>query len=84
MNALKEVMSRDRWQAIKNSLHFNNNLLQANAGKDRLFYILPLIDNLLPKFKILSKSQMLVVDKQILPFKGRSSLKRYIPSKPHK
>nr|XP_050033781.1 piggyBac transposable element-derived protein 2-like [Dermacentor andersoni] len=80
-----EVMSRDRWQAIKNSLHFNdNNLLQANAGKDRLFKIRPLIDNLLLKFQILPKSQMLVVDEQIVPFKGRSSLKQYVPSKPHK
>ncbi|KAH7975557.1 hypothetical protein HPB52_003168 [Rhipicephalus sanguineus] len=27
---------------------------------------------------------MLVVDEQIVPFKGRSSLKQYVPSKPHK
>lgn len=61
------VMSRDRWQTIKNSLHFNdNNLLEVNAGKDRLFKIRPLIDNLLPKFQSLPKSQMLVVDEQMV------------------
>lgn len=69
----------------KNSLHFNDNiLLETNAGKDRLFKIRPLIDNLLPKFQALPKSQMLVVDEQMVPFKGRSSLKQYVPSKPHK
>lgn len=78
------VMSRDRWQTIKNSLHFNNNdLLEVNAGKDRLFKIRPLTDNLLPKFQVLPKSQMLAVDEQTVPFKGRSSLKQYVPSKPH-
>lgn len=80
-----EVMSRDRWQTIKNSLHFkNNDLQQANAGIDMLFEARPVIDNLLPKFQILPKSQMLVVDERIVPFKGRSSLKQYVPSKPHK
>ncbi|KAL3210703.1 hypothetical protein MRX96_008651 [Rhipicephalus microplus] len=80
-----EVMSRDRWQTIKSDLHFNNSdLLQANAGNDRLSEIRPLIDNLLPKFQIIPKSQMLVVDEQIVPFKGRSSLKQYVSSKPHK
>nr|XP_037284982.1 piggyBac transposable element-derived protein 3-like [Rhipicephalus microplus] len=80
-----EVMSRDRWQTIKSDLHFNNNdLLQANAGNDRIFKIRPLIGNLLPKFQILPKSQMLEVDEHIVPFKGRSALKQYVPSKPHK
>ncbi|KAH6943680.1 hypothetical protein HPB50_025602 [Hyalomma asiaticum] len=62
-----------------NSLHFKNNDLEHSlAGKDMLFKIRPVIDNLIPKF------QMLVVDEQIAPFKGRSSLKQYVPSKPHK
>lgn len=74
-----EVTSRDKWQTIKNSLHFqNNDLQQANAGKDVLFKVRPVIDNLIPKF------QILVVDEQIAPFKGHSSLKQYVPSKPHK
>ncbi|KAH9378622.1 hypothetical protein HPB48_014700 [Haemaphysalis longicornis] len=80
-----EVMSRERRQTVKNSLHLNgNNLLEANAGKDRLLKIRPLIDNLLPKFQSLQKSQMLVVDERMVPFKGRSSLKQYVSTKPHK
>lgn len=80
-----QVMPRDRQQNIKNNLHLNDNdLLSQNNGKDKLFKIRPFIDMLLPKFQGLPKTQKLVIDEQMVPFKGRSSLEQYLPSKPHK
>ncbi|KAH8025244.1 hypothetical protein HPB51_005440 [Rhipicephalus microplus] len=82
-----DTMSRDRWEAIKANLHFNNNddMPPPNdPHKDRLFKVRPVIDFLLPKFQGIPKTQALCVDEQMVPFKGRSSLKQYIPSKPHK
>ncbi|XP_040068418.1 piggyBac transposable element-derived protein 3-like [Ixodes scapularis] len=78
-------MPRDIWLNIKNNLHLNDNdLLPQNNGKDKPFKIRPFIDILLPKFQGLPKTQKLVIDEQMFPFKGRSSLKQYLSSKPHK
>lgn len=84
---IADVMSRDRWQAIKSNLHLNDNANmpdQADTSRDRLFKIRPLLDLLLPKFNSIQQAQMLSVDEQMIPFKGRSSLRQYIPSKPYK
>ncbi|XP_028448168.1 piggyBac transposable element-derived protein 2-like isoform X1 [Perca flavescens] len=77
-----DVMSRDRWEEIKHFLHFNDNMAPNNS--DKLFKIRPLIDSLLPKFQALPQDQMLSIDEQMVPFKGKSSLKQYIPNKPYK
>ena len=80
-------MARDRWEAIKASLHFNDNSKipsQDDPDRDRLFKVHPVIEFFLPKFQTLPQDQMLCVDEQKVPFKGASSLKQYIPKKPHK
>lgn len=75
-------MSRDRWEEIKHFIHFCENMAPNNG--DRLFKVRPLIDSLLPKFQALPQDQMLSTDEQIVPFKGRSRLKQYMPKKPYK
>ncbi|XP_070691520.1 piggyBac transposable element-derived protein 3-like [Pempheris klunzingeri] len=79
-----DVMSRDRWGEIKKFIHFNDNSSMAANSDDKLFKIRPIVDSLLQKFQVLPQDQMLCVDEQMVPFKGRSSLKQYIPKKPHK
>lgn len=82
-----DIMPRDRWEKIKASLHFNDNTnmpARDDPNRDRLFKIRPIIDQLLPKFQSLSMDQMLCVDEQMVPFKGQSCLKQYLPKKPHK
>ncbi|XP_028657085.1 piggyBac transposable element-derived protein 3-like [Erpetoichthys calabaricus] len=83
---VSEVISRDRWEEIKSKIHFNDNsqIPLPNEKTDKLFKIRPLIDHLQKKFREIPMPQMLCVDEQIVPFKGRSSMKQYIPSKPHK
>ncbi|XP_051948067.1 piggyBac transposable element-derived protein 2-like [Xyrauchen texanus] len=77
-----DVMPRGRWEEIKHFLHLNDNSAPNNS--DRLFKIRPLIDSLLSKFQALPQDQMLSIDEQMVPFKGRSVLKQYIPKKPYK
>lgn len=82
VDQVADVMPRDRWEEIKHFIHFNDNTAANNS--DRLFKIRPLIDSLLPKFQALPQDQMLSIDEQMVPFKGRSVLKQYIPKKPYK
>ncbi len=89
VSLIADVFSRDRWEKIKQNIHFNDNSHippPDNTNKDtrRLFKIKPFIDMILPKFQVLPKSPMLSIDEQIVPYKGRSGLKQYNPSKPHK
>ena len=84
---IADIMTRDRWEAIKRNLHFNNNEnmpSMEDANRDRLFKIRPLLDHLLPIYLQLPQQQVLCIDKQMVPFKGRSVLKQYLPMKPHK
>ena len=55
-----------------------------DANCDRLFKIRPLLDHLLPIYQQLPQQQVLCIDEQMVPFKGRSVLKQYLPMKPHK
>ena len=51
---------------------------------DKLYKIRPLLDHLQKKFSEILMPQMLCVDEQVVPLKGKSSMKNYIPSKLHK
>lgn len=86
IGAIADVMSRNRWEEIKNNLHFNNNDNMPRPNdpeKDRLFKIRPLIDSLQTTFKkIPIEESMICVDEQIVPFKGKSALKQYNPKNP--
>ena len=79
-------MSRDRWEDIKHKLHLVDNTYLTNKSpyEDKLFKIRPMVDHLREKFQAIPKMQNLCVDEQMVPFKDKSSIKKYIPSKPHK
>ena len=69
-------------------IHFNNNENLVTDKKhpdyDTFFKVRPLIAHLAEKFQEIPKSQRLCVSEQIIPFKGVSSLKQYLPLKPSK
>lgn len=79
-----DVISRDRFDEITKFLHFNDNNNMAASNRDKLFKIRPIVDSLLQKFQAIPQDQMLFIGEQIVPFKGRSSLKQYMPKKPHR
>jgi len=86
VESIAGIMSRQRWEQIKSNLHFNNNDNMpslTNPDRDKLFKLRPLIDHLLFKFQAILQDQTLCIDEQMVPFKGVSGLKQYLPKKPH-
>ncbi|KAH8022895.1 hypothetical protein HPB51_006253 [Rhipicephalus microplus] len=84
VSQVADTMTRDRWEEIKQSLHFSDNQEapdQNDPELDRLYKVRPLFDHLVAKCHEIPKSQKLCVDEQLVPFKGRSSLKQYLPNK---
>lgn len=82
-----DVMPLARWEAIKRFLHFSDNSFQPTrdmADYDELYKIRPLLNHILTKLKQLPMREMLSVDEQMVPFKGKSRIKQYLPSKPRK
>ena len=81
-------MSYKRFRAIRSSLHINDNTTAVGRdqpGFDRLHKVRPLLkivnQNCLPTY---NPSQNCSIDEAMVAFKGRSSLKQYIPLKPTK
>ena len=66
---------------MKRYLHFCDN---SSSNDDRLKKIRPLINMLKCRFLQVPLEENLSVDEQMVPFKGRSTLKQYLPKKPHK
>ncbi|XP_064461695.1 piggyBac transposable element-derived protein 3-like [Ornithodoros turicata] len=78
-------MPRNRFEKIKKFLHFNDNSTLPTPCEDRLFRLRPFFEIVRAKFLDLPFSkEMLSVDEQIIPYKGKSSLKQYVPNKPRK
>ena len=78
------VMTCNRWEAIKNHLHFNNNDTIPPDNIDKLFKIRPLLSYLLTKFQSTPIDEHLSLDEQIVSFKGKNSLKQYKQKKTKK
>lgn len=83
-NALiKSVISRDRCQLLLSKLYFNNPEKPDNASK--LYYIEEIINCFKKTFPAArSESSFQSIDETMTKFKGRSSLKQYLPMKPIK
>ena len=85
---ISSIMSRDRFSWILTNLHLNDNSLQPNRNAqnfDKLYKLRPLLDVLSVTYKnSLKPSQHQAVDESMIRFKGRSSLKQYMPNKPVK
>ncbi|XP_071440054.1 piggyBac transposable element-derived protein 3-like [Hetaerina americana] len=87
LNEVSSVISRNRFEDIKSKLHFNDNANMVDKDSplnDRLFKIRPIYDHVVKKFQAIPQSGVLCVDEQIVPFKGKSTLKQYNPKKPYK
>ena len=81
------VMSRNRFKELKKNLHFVNNETvpqRDDPAKDKLFKIRPLFEMLRQNCLKVPPEENNSVDEQIIPFKGRSSLRRYLPKKARK
>ena len=81
-------ISQDRFEHITRYLHFvDNDVLPSrdDVNFSRLQKVDPVIDHLKEKFKSVYYPHCEVsIDEAMIPFKGRSSMKQYLPMKPVK
>jgi len=79
---------RDRFKNILRELHFNDNrsaIPRGETGHDRAHKVRPVIRSVLEKCQTLYvPHRENSVDEAMVKFKGRSSLKQYMPKKPIK
>ncbi|XP_065317795.1 piggyBac transposable element-derived protein 3-like [Gordionus sp. m RMFG-2023] len=83
---IAETMSRNRFLLIREFFHVNNNkdmVAREDKGYNK-FKIQPFIFQLKQNFKKIKLEEKLAIDEFIIPFKGRSILRQYIKSEPHK
>ena len=79
----RATMSRNRFQLLLSVLHFSNN--ETAESGNRLAKIQPLIDMLQINFQnLFCPEEDIVIDKALVPWKGRLTFSQYIPNKTHR
>ena len=85
IDLIAEAMPVNRFAQILHVLHYNNNNLIPNANNqdyNKCYKVQPLVDRLREKFaSVVIPETFVSVDEQVVPFKGASGLKRYLPKK---
>ena len=77
-------MSRNHYQSILEFLHFNDIMFYdaADPDQDHLSKVRPLIEHLVKRFKeAYIPSLEILIDKELMLWKGRLGFKQYIPNK---
>ena len=83
ISQVADVMSKNRWQGIKTNVHLNDNS-NSDHTTDKLFKLRPFLDSLSNNLQKIPIDEKVCVDEQIIPFKGKHSLKVYVKNKPKK
>nr|XP_023022544.1 piggyBac transposable element-derived protein 4-like [Leptinotarsa decemlineata] len=85
---VSNLMTVNRFGWILTNLHINDNALMPCRGSpdfDKLYKIRPFLSSLQTNFlKYFRPSEFIAIDESMIKFKGRSSLKQYLPKKPIK
>lgn len=88
VNRIASLMPLKRFLFILRFLHLNNNENMPKRGDekfDKLYKVRPLLTKLNENFKALYVPQReLAIDESMVGFKGRTTLKQYMPMKPTK
>lgn len=84
---IADVMLRTRFDKLRSGIHLNDNsnmVPKEHPSYDPLFKIRPVLTLVKENLRDIPAEEHHSVDEMIVPFKGRSSLKQYNKSKPHK
>lgn len=85
---IASFMPLHRFGWLLSHLHLNDNNLvppKSSPTYDKLYKVRPMLDILQRNFRINYKpSEKVAIDESMIKFKGRSSLKQYMPKKPVK
>uniref|UniRef100_UPI00358E218E piggyBac transposable element-derived protein 3-like n=1 Tax=Myxine glutinosa TaxID=7769 RepID=UPI00358E218E len=85
--AVTGVMSRKRFDHLRTYIHMNDNTnlkKKGDPGYDPLFKVRPVLEKVRANCLKVEPEENNSIDEQMIPFKGRSSMKQYIKNKPHK
>ena len=86
--SIAAVFPANRFNHLLASIHFNDNIAAkpcGHPGYDKLYKVRPIVDSILQKCLSLYKPHWEnSIDEAMVGFKGRSSLKQYVPNKPTK
>lgn len=77
---IADIMPISRFEELKRFLHFSDN----SKTTESIDKIMPVLDQIKQVCQKVPFEEHLSCDEQIIPFKGRTSLKTYNPKKPHK
>lgn len=83
--AIATTMNRDRYFKIRNNLKVVVDLDVPDDQKktDRLWKVRPLLDQVRQGCLRIPRTSKVSIDEQMIPFTGQTSLKQYVPNKPH-
>lgn len=85
---ISPLISVKRFSWILSNLHLNDNSIQPERNSpnyDKLYKVRPLINHLQDRFlTCFHLSKNISIDESMIKFKGRSTLKQYMPKKPVK
>lgn len=83
--AIADVVTRDRFFLLRKNIKVVNDLDISDEEKkaDRLWRLRPFIEMIRTACLQLPRSPSASIDEQIIPFTGRTTLKQYVPGKPH-
>lgn len=87
LDPVKNIMTLNRFEKIRQFLHFNDNssyIPRGDENHDRLHKLRPIIDHLNEIFSKVPLESCLSVDEQLCSTKIRHYMKQYLPMKPHK
>jgi hypothetical protein len=83
--ALANLITKTRFKKLTENVHCNDNtkvVPKVEGGYDRLHKLRPVINDLNSRLKeVYIPSGVMAVDESLVPFKGRSSMKQYMPMK---
>lgn len=86
--AIADHMARDKFKNINRFIHFadNDKIIRDRDDPeyDHLFKVRPLLHFIRGNCFKMFQEQRLSIDEQIVPFKGKTRLRQYVPNKPHK
>lgn len=71
--AVANALPRNRFEKIKQFLHFNNNAVQPQKGQpgcDKLYKVRPLLNFIKRKFNEIPQEEFQSVDEQMIAYKG--------------
>ncbi|XP_023597182.1 piggyBac transposable element-derived protein 4 [Trichechus manatus latirostris] len=86
--SVPELMTKARFKKLTENIHCNDNskaVPKGEPGYDWLHKLRPIINALNSRLKeVYVPSSVMAVDESMVPFKGHSSIKQYMPIKPVK